>query len=1600
VERLQDRIAPAAYAVINLDDSGAGSLRQAVLDSNATAAVDQISFSAPALNGTIALTSGPIIIADHVTITGPGAAQLTISGNNAGRVFQVNSGIAASIIGLTITGGKSASEAGGAIHNSGDLSISDCNFMGNTSGSAGGAIAATAGSLTVDRCIFTNNSAASGGAIAVSAGTASISRSTFHGNSTTSGPGAALANASKTTISNSTISANRSSGGGAIANTAGDLAIIASTIVGNSSSASAGILVAGGNVALLSDIVVGNSAPNDPGFADIDGSVDTENSRFNLVGMGTGGLTNGTNNNKTGLSASDVPFSDLGNYGGSTPTLAILPASPALNAGSAVLTTLASGTTTPADVFLIVDDPTFLGVDQVIAIDGEQLQITGVSGTTLTVARGVNGTTAVNHVAGAIVTLPTDQRGFARSAGGQADVGAFETQPSTLAIATLSLPDATVNQGYNQTIAAAGATAPIAFTLSGGSLPVGLTLNTTTGVFSGTPSIVGSSIFRVTAVDAAGATATQQYQVRVVLDVPVIVGLSPASGSTLALPLTSIDVNFNKPVAPDSVNPGDLVLSQGFATGFTLLDNNRTIRFALSGITAEGVLNVSLPAGVVADLGGNLNLAFSGSYALDFGNVAFPPLTAVAPRGSLVYASESSPRAIAPDSDTDTFTINLDAGQRIIAALEPASGLQGSLQLFSPTSVLIKSANATAPGQPIAIDSVLAPVSGTYTIVVAGLAGTTGDYVVRVALNAHDEAEASGTSGNNALATAENIDANFLPLGPVASRGAALGRTDRITYSAAAASPSFQDISATGQRSTAAIGDDAVDTLSAAQLAGFSFPLFGKNYTSLSFSTNGLMSFVSPDEEHLNTDLSAAPEEPVLAVLWDDLEIDNTGVGAASRNVYWQVVGSGPSAQLNIQWNNAHRVDETGTFTFQAILSADGGIQLNYLSGVDAAVVGSATVGAKEAGTESPQTILVDFNGSQPLGPLVGPNLSVRLTPSTPTADYYSFTVSAGASVTLAATALNAGSLALDLRDALDAPLAIGAAGAHNVSKIISNYSAAPATYYVRVAGESDVSYSLVVTKNAAFDTEPNNTIATAQSVAGTRGVLGAIEAVAGGYSAASVPFAFEDIRATGTAIAALAQADDASESVPIGFAFPFYGSAETSVFVSSNGLLSFDVANAGVDNSSLADDPQEAVIAAFWDDLVVPGAAQANVYFQTLGSGASQRLVIQWNDVSFFDDDAESGGLTFQAVLGIDGSIRLNYQSLTTGRNSGSADEGASASVGIKDAGPQGVNRLLLANPGPNALVGTGKSTLITRGSDEDWYTVTLGPTVTALRLDSQTPGDGTSQPLNALNPRIDLYDAGNVLIASGTPGADGRNESLLFSGNVPGATYRIRVIGEADSAGDYFIGITPVGPPQVVSVTPNANIPSLAGVQRSRVASLAVVFDQPVQLDADAMTLALSTNEVVFDGVQQPTGFGTLPSALNFATADNITWIVTFAGNTDNGADGFNSLKDGVYTLTVAGSKVHPLGVPSFSMSGNSATTFHRLFGDINAPSTPPGGTAGLDFSAIVNTGDNLTFRGAFNNAATYRAFLDFNGDGVINTGDNLQFRNRFNKALSWQA
>jgi hypothetical protein len=869
----------------------------------------------------------------------------------------------------------------------------------------------------------------------------------------------------------------------------------------------------------------------------------------------------------------------------------------------------------------------------------------------------------------------------------------------------------------------------------------------------------------------------------------------PFPGGTFTLPGPfDYDVNFNEPIDPVSVQAGDLVLS-GIAgasvTGVSVLPGNTTARFTLN-VPGEGMLTASIAAGAVADEFGNPGAAFSQVYEVDGGTVPYPtPLAAKNPRGSLIYDPSVSGIINFAD-DTDGFTLAVDPGQTITVVVTANSpGLQPSVTLRNPASVVIGSATAAAAGQNALLQTAPAATAGTYTIVVGGANSTVGNYTAQVILNAAQEAEGTlAGESNNTLGTAQNIDPSFITLQSTlasAQRGAATGAVDPAGYTGAAVPAAFEDISATG---TVIAGLTNVDDASVSIPIGFTFPFFGANQTTVFVSSNGLLTFGTGNTTFTNTDLTVNPAQAAIAVFWDDL---HTGGGQPGSGVRFQVSGAGANQHLTIQWNQI-RFFAGGTagdtITFQAQLFADGRIQLNYMdltSGVAAGNNGaSATVGAKAAGTQGPNRLLLAFNN----GPnaFVGAGQSTLISPPNPTPDLYSFTLGAGDTATLALKALPAGNVSVDLLDSGGAVIASGAGGSTNLDKVINNFAVgAGGTFYARVTGATSVPYNLVVARNLAFDTEDNNALATAQPIAGNRGAMGAI-APGGVYTGAAVTPTFEDISATGGVISGLTNVDDASVGVPIGFTFPFFGTNNNVVFVSSNGLLTFGAANSAFTNADLTTSPTQAAIAVFWDDLhTAGGVAGSGVFAQVTGTGADQRLTIQWNKVRFFSGGTAGDTITFQAQLFADGRVRLNYMDLTSGVAAG--NNGASATVGVKAAGVQGPDRLLLAfNNGPNAFVGTGLSTLISQPPSEDWYSITLDSDQTRLQFMTGTPADGPGEFVNTLDPHVELYDPADVLIATGAPLADGRNESILATGLTPGGTYRIRVTGEGDTVGEYF--------------------------------------------------------------------------------------------------------------------------------------------------------------------------------------------------------------------
>ena len=135
----------AGFTVTTLADSGAGSLRQAILDANAAPGADTITFDST-VTGTITLTSGEIAIGDDTTISGPGAGALTVSGGGESRIFQLlgnpdygSAPRVVSISGITLAEGATKGN-GGAIQGNYaiDLTLQSVVISGNTAYDGGG----------------------------------------------------------------------------------------------------------------------------------------------------------------------------------------------------------------------------------------------------------------------------------------------------------------------------------------------------------------------------------------------------------------------------------------------------------------------------------------------------------------------------------------------------------------------------------------------------------------------------------------------------------------------------------------------------------------------------------------------------------------------------------------------------------------------------------------------------------------------------------------------------------------------------------------------------------------------------------------------------------------------------------------------------------------------------------------------------------------------------------------------------------------------------------------------------------------------------------------------------------------------------------------------------------------------------------------------------------------------------------------------------------------------------------------------------------------------------------------------------------------------
>lgn len=330
-----------AAIVTNADDRGAGSLRQVIADAPANADVlfDPAFFSVPR---TIALES-EIGIATNLTITGPGANLLTLSGGNLNGIFRVPAGgLHVAISGATLSGGD-AVNAGGAIVSGSNLALSRCAIVGSHAGSFGGAVHVSGSVAAFTDCTFSGNTSGfRGGAVELFNASASFTNCTISGNTASFGGG----------------------GGISLITFVGDqtLAITNSTIANNTGDAAGGIRLEAGagvtvSLTLRSSIIANNSGPSVTESPGVGGTTTVTSLGYNLTSDDGGGyLTDDTDQTNT-----DPRLGPLQYNGGPTQTHMPLLASPAIDQGNSTgVTTDQRGRTRSFDA---ADIPAIPGSD-------------------------------------------------------------------------------------------------------------------------------------------------------------------------------------------------------------------------------------------------------------------------------------------------------------------------------------------------------------------------------------------------------------------------------------------------------------------------------------------------------------------------------------------------------------------------------------------------------------------------------------------------------------------------------------------------------------------------------------------------------------------------------------------------------------------------------------------------------------------------------------------------------------------------------------------------------------------------------------------------------------------------------------------------------------------------------------------------------------------------------------------------------------------------------------------------------------------------------------------------------------------------------------
>ena len=252
-------------------------------------------------------------------------------------------------------------------------------------------------------------------------------------------------------------------------------------------------------------------------------------------------------------------------------------------------------------------------------------------------------------------------------------------------VATTSLPAATTGTVYSATLQASGGTTPYSWSLTAGALPAGLTLVTSTGVISGTPTATGTASFTLQVTDAANNTGTKA------LSITVAAAAQPPSVSTTSLPAGTTDTAYSTTLnATGGTTPYSWSVNVGtLPAGLTLVASTGVI----SGTpTTAGTFSFTVE---VKDAASN-----AGTKALSIVVAAQPPtITTTALPGASTGTAYSTTLQASEGTMPYTWSVSagaLPAGLSLAASTGVISGTPTTAGTISFTVQVKDAANSTA----------------------------------------------------------------------------------------------------------------------------------------------------------------------------------------------------------------------------------------------------------------------------------------------------------------------------------------------------------------------------------------------------------------------------------------------------------------------------------------------------------------------------------------------------------------------------------------------------------------------------------------------------------------------------------------------------------------------------------------------------------------------------------------------------------------------------------------------------------------------------------------------------------------------------------------